>query len=121
MELNKRLFTTAQYEAMERAGILTEDGRVELIEGEIIEKMPIGSRPAAGVGRLTHAFVQLPFYARFAIVEVWIVDLDGGKIKVFRDPAPHGYRTSRTCERPEDALQPGAFPDLVLVVADILP
>lgn len=38
---------------MAAAGIFSEDDRVELIEGEIVEMNPIGSRHAACVGRLT--------------------------------------------------------------------
>jgi Uma2 family endonuclease len=41
---------------MAQAGILTEDDRVELIEGEIIKMTPVGSRHAACVDRLTHRF-----------------------------------------------------------------
>jgi Uma2 family endonuclease len=37
---------------MAQAGILTEDDHVELIEGEVIEMSPIGSRHAACVKRL---------------------------------------------------------------------
>ncbi len=43
---------------MARAGILTEDDRVELIEGEIVHRSPIGSRHAACVNRLTRLFTQ---------------------------------------------------------------
>jgi Uma2 family endonuclease len=38
---------------MGEAGVFTEDDRVELIEGEIVEMTPIGSRHAAFVDRLT--------------------------------------------------------------------
>jgi Uma2 family endonuclease len=45
-------FTVDQYDQMIETGILTEDNRVELIRGEIVPKMPIGSRHAAITKRL---------------------------------------------------------------------
>ena len=48
----RKLFTTAEYHQMLEAGILNEDDRVELIEGELYEMSPIGSRHAAAVNRL---------------------------------------------------------------------
>lgn len=47
-----RRFKVQEYHQMAAAGILEEDDRVELIEGEIIEMPPIGSRHAACLGRL---------------------------------------------------------------------
>ena len=41
---------------MADAGILTEDDRVELIEGEIVQMTPIGSRHAACVKKVTKLF-----------------------------------------------------------------
>lgn len=38
----RRRFTVAEYEKLGEAGILTEDDRVELIEGDIISMSPIG-------------------------------------------------------------------------------
>ena len=52
----RRLFTAEEYHRIAEAGVLTEDDRVELIEGEILEMSPIGSRHAACVGRLTRVF-----------------------------------------------------------------
>ncbi len=43
---------------MVQAGILREDDRVELLEGEILEMAPIGSRHAACVARLTALFAR---------------------------------------------------------------
>ena len=57
VELKRRRFTVHDYYAMADAGILHEDDRVELIEGEIIEMAAIGSRHAACVDRLTAVLV----------------------------------------------------------------
>ncbi len=48
----KRWFSVGDYYQMAEVGILTEDDRVELIEGEVLEMSPIGSRHAACVKRL---------------------------------------------------------------------
>jgi Uma2 family endonuclease len=44
---------------MVRAGILKEDDRVELIEGEILEMVPIGPRHAFSVDRLNQRLGEL--------------------------------------------------------------
>ena len=48
----RRRFTVKDYHLMAQAGILHEDDRVELIEGEIVEMAPIGSHHAGVVDRL---------------------------------------------------------------------
>jgi Uma2 family endonuclease len=45
------------YYKMADAGVLAHDARVELIEGEIIDMAPIGSRHSGTVNRLNHQFV----------------------------------------------------------------
>ena len=52
----KKLFTVDEYYEMARVGILTESDRVELIEGEIVEMSPIGSRHQAIVDELAYIF-----------------------------------------------------------------
>jgi Uma2 family endonuclease len=59
VEIAKRLFNVEEYERMVEAGILTENDRVELIEGEIVEMSPIGSRHAACVKRLNTVLAAL--------------------------------------------------------------
>jgi len=54
----RKLFTVSEYHTMVDAGILREDERVELIEGEIWEMPPIGSPHAGGVNRLTALFTS---------------------------------------------------------------
>ena len=58
VQILRRLFSVEEYYLMAKAGILTEDDRVELIEGEIVEMSPIGSRHAACVKRLIRFLSQ---------------------------------------------------------------
>ncbi len=52
IEVAPRRFTVDEYERLGQAGVLTEDERVELIDGEILAMNPIGARHAAVVKRL---------------------------------------------------------------------
>lgn len=54
VEVTKRRFTVGEYYRLAEVGILTEDDRVELLEGEIFEMSPISSRHAGCVTRLNH-------------------------------------------------------------------
>ncbi len=56
----RRRFSVDDYYRMAESGILKEDDRVELIEGEIVEMTPIGSRHAAVVNRLNRVLRTLP-------------------------------------------------------------
>jgi len=57
--LERRRFTIEEYWRMGEAGILDEDERVELIEGEIVTMTPIGPPHASVVARLTRLFSEL--------------------------------------------------------------
>lgn len=155
-EVERHRFTVEEYHKMVEAGLLSEDDRVELIDGEIVEMTPIGWRHANCVndlnmllarfagdryvvsvqnpltisehgepqpdlvllkrrprGRLptpddvdlvievsdtTLAYdrdVKLPRYAQAGVPEVWIVDLEGGRIVLYSSPSSEGYRDSR--------------------------
>ncbi|MCK6625128.1 MAG: Uma2 family endonuclease [Anaerolineae bacterium] len=58
VQIARRLFTTTEYHQMLEARILTEDDRVELIEGEVVSMSPIGSRHAACVKRLNQLLFE---------------------------------------------------------------
>ena len=176
-------FSIDDLERMVRSGILLEDARVELIEGELYDMNPIGWAHQAVVDRMTAFFVRslddraivrtqgpirlsertlpqpdlallrprpdyyrhtgptpadvlllvevsdttlaydrdvkLPLYARADIPEVWLIDLPGQRVLVFRSPTPPDYRELRE-HRPPDQLSALAFPDLILPVAELL-
>jgi Uma2 family endonuclease len=183
LELTRHCFTISDYDRMIEAGILDEDDRVELIEGEIIEMTPIGHRHAACVKRLNlllgrtlgadatigvqdpiqlgdrsepqpdisalrpspnfyasahpttedifllievaessatlNRQVKVPLYARHAVAEVWLVDLDDNSVTVYRDPTPTGYISVRVTRRGETPTMQ-AFPRREIAVSDIL-
>ena len=54
----RRPITVAEYHRMGEAGILTEDDRVELIEGELVAMAPIGSQHSGTVNGLNRMLVQ---------------------------------------------------------------
>jgi Uma2 family endonuclease len=63
----RKLFTTSEYHTMLTAGILKEDDRVELIEGEILQMPAMGSRHFSAVIRASEALGDLRGRAHVAI------------------------------------------------------
>lgn len=62
-EVKKRRFGVEEYHRMAEAGILGEDDRVELVDGEIVEMTPIGWRHVRAVTVLTQLLAgALPGY-----------------------------------------------------------
>ena len=140
--------TVEAYHRMGEAGIFDEDDRIELIDGELINMAPIGTRHAYTVNLLTRFFAKqasdeklvciqnpiqlgdygelepdvaivvnrdytkqhpqpqdvllvievaetslshdrdrkMPYYANYSIPEVWIIDLEGQRMEVYREP-----------------------------------
>jgi len=60
-------FSADAYQRMGEAGIIPPDARVELIEGEVIEKPPMGFRHAGRVLRLTNHLVS-SYYPRALVL-----------------------------------------------------
>lgn len=58
-EVTWRRFTVHKYHRMAEVGILHEDDQVELIEGNIVERKPIGNRNAMCAIRLNRLLVSL--------------------------------------------------------------
>jgi Uma2 family endonuclease len=63
--------------------------------------------------------VKVPLYARTGIPEVWLVDLAGESVEVYRTPAPQGYRDVERSRR-GSRLAAQALPGLELAVEDML-
>ncbi len=182
-QIAHHLFTTDEYEQMITSGVLTEEDRVELINGEIIEMSPINVPHVLCVNVFTRLFsrqlgeeaivsvqnpihldkrsrpepdvalwrprmddyaiglaepedillvvevadtslnydrtVKVPLYARAGIEEVWLVNLAGREIEVYREPTAAGYRVMRRLF-PGDKAVPLAFPGVEFAVDEIL-
>ncbi len=172
------------YYKMAEAGILTQDDRVELIDGEIFDMVPIGSAHAGKTNLLNWLFARaaadglalvsvqsplrldawnepepdvmllkprgdyyqnshpnaadvlllvelsesslaydrrtkLPLYAKFGVPEVWIVDLRGAAIEVYREPKGDAYASKQrlTSGTLAPVLVPGAVIDVGALIA----
>lgn len=57
VQVLRKRFTVEQYHQMIESRILTENDRVELIQGEILQMSPVGRRHAACVDRLVELLV----------------------------------------------------------------
>ena len=68
VQLRKRYFNVDDYYRMAEAGLFSEGDRVELIEGEVVEMSPIGSRHAGCVMRSNTVLNRR--FGRLAIVNV---------------------------------------------------
>ncbi|MBI4492709.1 MAG: Uma2 family endonuclease [Chloroflexi bacterium] len=63
--------------------------------------------------------VKVPHYARARIPEVWLLDMKRDALSVFCDPEQGEYRTVQVAHRGE-RIAPGAFPDRMLEVSELL-
>ena len=65
-----------------------------------------------------HRGIKLPLYARHAIPEVWIVDLDARTVSVHRDPQGDGF-ASVTHAGGDDVIAPAALAAARVSVRDL--
>jgi len=177
-----RLDVEAYYK-MAEAGILGPNDRVELIDGEIFDMVPIGSEHGGTTNRLNRLFARaaadglalvsvqgplrldafnepepdlmllkprpddyrgrhpgatdvvllveisetslshdrgtkLPLYAKFGVPEVWIVDLKGAAVEVYREPKGDGYALKERLI--SGALAPVLLPGVTIDVGSLL-
>ncbi len=108
----RRKLSAEQFERMGQTGILGPDARVELIEGEMIEMAPIGSRHAAAVDFLSMHFARAVGDAALVRTQNPLRLSDDSEPQpdlVLLRPKGDRYRTGHP--RPEDVL-------LLIEVAD---
>jgi len=88
VEVRRRRFTVEEYYRMAEVGILGPEDRVELIEGDIIEMSPIGTRHATSVSALNRRLI-LAVGCRSALAAESSAPLS-------RHRAPAGHRAPAT-------------------------
>ena len=103
VEIHRHLFTVDDFAHMGEAGILAEDDRVELIDGEIREMTPIGP----------------PHYASAGIPEAWLVDVPGETVTVYTGPDPDGHASERLPRRGE-VVASSAVAELRIALDEVL-
>jgi Uma2 family endonuclease len=62
---------------------------------------------------------KLDLYARYGVSEYWVVDVEGRRIVVYREPAANGYVSEFEFSGP-GTISPQAFPDIEVAVREIL-
>jgi Uma2 family endonuclease len=63
--------------------------------------------------------IKVPLYARAGIPEVWLLDLPGQRLEVYRRPSAEGYREI-LYPASDETIAPALLPDLVLPVNSLL-
>lgn len=71
--VKRHRFTVREYHAIADAGLLSEDDRVELIEGEIVDMAPVATRHLACVVTLTHLLIEKSGGRYFVSVQTPVV------------------------------------------------
>lgn len=110
VQVLRRHFSVGDYYTMAAAGLFKEDDRVELIEGEVIEMNPIGSRHAACVGRLTKSCERLAG----DVAIVWVQN--PVRVSDYSEPVPDVTLLKR---RDDFYAQANPGPDDVLLLIEV--
>jgi Uma2 family endonuclease len=108
MEVKRRRFSVHDYHRMGEAGILHEDDRVELIEGELVEMTAIGTRHFSCVNRLNRLLVMN--VGDDAIVSVQ----NPVRLNEYNEPQP-----DVTVIRPRDYRESLPMPEDVMLLIEV--
>ncbi len=64
--------------------------------------------------------VKVPIYARYGVPEVWVADLGGAAVEVYRQPVADGYSRVERLDDPEAVVSPRLLPQLRLRVRSLV-
>ena len=110
--ITRHRLNVEQYHRMSEAGVFEPDARVELIEGEIIDMAPIGSRHFSAVSRLNRMLVEAT--GSRAVVSIQ----QSLRLDRFTEPEPDIAVLKPRDDFYAEALPTGADALLVIEVAD---
>jgi Uma2 family endonuclease len=108
----ERLFTVDEYHALARSGVLTEDDRVELLNGRIITMTPIGPPHLHTVNRLTRLFAQRVYGTEPPLARVSVQN----SVRLGHRNEPEPDLALLRPDAPEDRVP---IPDDVLLVVEV--
>lgn len=106
LDVKRWQFSVEEFHRMVEVGLLKDDDRVELIQGELVAMSPIGSPHAACVDALTQVFAPL-LVQRSAVVRIQGPLQLGAQSEVYPDVLvlrPHHDRYRRAMPGPGDVL-----------------
>lgn len=181
--LPRHKLTVDDYHAMGKAGILDEDSRIELIEGELIDMAPIGSLHSSKVAKLHQLLFQkisaetalvfsqnplhlsphnepqpdlmllkprsdwyehslpipldvlllievadttierdrqikCPLYAKYGIIETWLVNVSQQTLEIYQEPQEDGY--AKILRRKKgDSVSPLQLSEISIALSDL--
>jgi Putative restriction endonuclease len=118
----RRPFTVEEFQRMRTAGILKEDDRVELIDGEVRKMSPAGPLHAAIVRRLNLLLHRLLAGSYVISVQdpMRLSDYsEPQQIEQYADPIHGQYATKRAWGRGQN-ISSLSIPSLTLAVNDVL-
>ncbi len=127
LETPKR-FTLTEYHRLIELGFLTEDDRIELIRGELIQIAAKGTPHSVCNTKLFRELDRLVrdrAVVRAQINDYWIVNLVANQLELYSQPYQDaqgnlGYRFKQIALRYESVALPG-FPDLSLELDRVFP
>ena len=61
--------------------------------------------------------VKMNLYARYGVAEYWVVDVQGRRVVIYREPGPEGYL--RKDGFTTGVVAPQAFPDIKIAVGEL--